>query len=365
MKLQLKTTVVPFKLADQVVLQFNGQYAKLPDPTGAMWTLTRGLDGSKGREALVEHVMVSHPAADRSSVHSALDDFIQNRLVELPEQALDTTLSTNEKVRWSRNLDFFGSIAAYGENKYLYQEALRSKKICVLGCGGLGTHILFELVALGVKYLTLLDFDKIELSNLNRQILYKEEDIGTEKVTTAKRRLLEFNSDLQITTHSKLLASTDDVAHVIQGHDLVICIADKPANAIGDWLNAACVHHTIPFITGGVDIRRAVFYSVHPGVSGCEACWLSSARAKSALVEKVSIQIKEQNVGYERQGPAFVPLVAVAAGMMVSEAVKYLTACQPAQLQNKLKEFTFDDLSVNVAETWTRDPHCRVCGVSA
>ncbi|WP_151637095.1 HesA/MoeB/ThiF family protein [Noviherbaspirillum aerium] len=362
MKLRLKPTVIPYRLSEQVVLQFNGQYAKLPDPDGAIWLLTSALDGTRDAEGLIGHVLSQKPAAQESALRNAVKDFIEHRLVEVPEESLPSALDAEDRTRFSRNLDFFGSMAAFGDNKYAFQEKLQDARVCVLGCGGLGTHILFDLAALGIRHLTILDFDKIELSNLNRQILYKESDIGSEKVETAKKRLLEFNSRMEIRTHRLRLQSTEDVAGVVRGHDIVICVADKPANYIGDWLNAACVRHGIPFISGGLDVRRSVFFSVDPGISGCEACWLTSARSKNGTVRRISAMSKEQDITYERPAPAFVTLVAVTAGMIVSEAVKYLTGCQRPQLTGKLKEFSFDDLSVGIAETWERDPDCQVCG---
>lgn len=361
MKLRLKPTVIPYRLPEQVVLQFNGHYAKLPDPDGTMWLLTTSLDGTRDAEGIVEHVLSQQPAAQKSAVRKAVNDFIEHKLVELPEENLQSALDAQSRTRFSRNMDFFGSMTAFGENKFAYQEKLQEARVCVLGCGGLGTHILFDLAALGIRHLTILDFDKIELSNLNRQILYKEADIGTEKVETAKKRLLEFSSGMDIRTHSLRLQSTEDVAGVVRGHDIVICVADKPANYIGDWLNAACVRHGIPFISGGLDVRRSVFYSVDPGISGCEACWLAAARRKNSLVKRLTTMNKEQDITYERPAPAFVTLVAVTAGMIVSEAVKYITGCQPPQLTDKLKEFCFDDLSVGIAEIWERDPDCRIC----
>lgn len=362
MQLRLKPTIIPYRLPGQVVLKISGDYATIPDPDGSMWALTEALDGTKSRTGIIDHTISQFPQAQSRALEQVLDDFIQHRLVEIPEEQLPTSLTDYERNRFSRNFDFFGSMAAPGENKFSYQERLLSSKVCVLGCGGLGTHILFDLAALGIRHLTILDFDKIELSNLNRQVLYREVDIGTNKVETAKKRLLEFNSQLEIATHSMRLTSTDDVARVIKGHDLVICVADKPDNYIGDWLNEACVRHGVPYITGGLDVRRSVFFSVAPTQSGCEECWLTAARSQNALDNQVTTLNKNDNVTYDRPAPAFVTLVAVTAGMIVSEAVKFMTQCQEPQLLNKLKEFRFDDLSVGIAETWSRDPACRVCG---
>lgn len=210
MKLRLKPTVIPYRLPEQVVLQFNGHYAKLPDPDGVMWLLTTSLDGSRDADGIVEYVLSQQPGADGSTVRKAVHNFIEHKLVELPEESLPSALDAQARTRFSRNMDFFGSMAAFGENKFAYQERLQEARVCVLGCGGLGTHVLFDLTALGIRHLTILDFDRIELSNLNRQILYKEADIGPEKVETAKKRLLEFSSGMDIHTHSLRLQSTDD-----------------------------------------------------------------------------------------------------------------------------------------------------------
>ena len=362
MTLCLKPTIIPYQLDGQVVLRFNGQYAKIPDPHGAVWDFINTLDGNTPVDELARAVARRHPCTTEAAIQQVAKDLIQHRLLEVPTALQSTSLSTHDRSRFSRNIDFFGSMMAADENKFTYQEALRCARICVLGCGGLGTHVLFDLVALGIHDLTILDFDSIELSNLNRQILYKESDIGSTKVDTAKQRLLEFNSHLHIRTHATRIASSQQLADIVAGHDLVICVADKPANYMADWLNEGCVQQQVPFISGGLDVRRSVFYSVVPGVSGCGACWLTSARSKSATVNCISTMAKQYDITYQHPGPALVPLVAVTAGMMVSECVKIITGCQPPQLTNKLKEFTFDDLGVGIAETWERRPDCAVCG---
>lgn len=363
MNLCLKPTVIPFKLEGQVVLQFNGQYAKIPDPYGAIWEFTAALKGNMPLNQLISEVAERYTNVHEEDIRIVAQDLIKYRLVEVPEESQITSLSEHDRIRFSRNIDFFGSMATVKQNKFSYQEKLRAAKVCVLGCGGLGTHILFDLVALGVHHLTILDFDKVELTNLNRQILYKESDIGAEKVGTAKRRLLEFNSHLDITAHAGRIGSTQDMTDIVRGHDIVICVADKPANYIAEWLNEACVAQEVPFVTGGLDVRRSIFYSVIPGSSGCGACWLTSARQKNSLVNNISTMAKLHDITYEHPAPAFVTLVAVTAGMIASEAVKIITGCQPPQLNNKLKEFTFDDLNVSVAEVWSKNPECVVCGL--
>ena len=100
-----------------------------------------------------------------------------------------TTLDTYQLERWKRNLGFFETYAGLSGNKYTMQERLIDRRVGMMGCGGVGSHVSLDLLGLGVGDLKVLDCDKVELSNLNRQILYTESDIGERKVDLAVSRL--------------------------------------------------------------------------------------------------------------------------------------------------------------------------------
>ncbi|MXP49227.1 ThiF family adenylyltransferase [Pantoea sp. Eser] len=92
------------------------------------------------------------------------------KLIEFYPQ--NTIPITNIQIeRFSINIEFFNSKLPLGMNKYEIQNTLLDSSVVVLGCGGLGSHIILELAAIGIGNLTIVDFDEIELSNLNRQIL--------------------------------------------------------------------------------------------------------------------------------------------------------------------------------------------------
>ena len=133
---------------------------------------------------------------------------------------------------------------------------LQSKKILLIGVGGVGQHIGTYLVTNGILDLTIVDFDKVELSNLNRQILLTEDDIGHAKVDIVKRALEAKNSEADIKSlNSKVLVK--NASKIIDGFDYVI-------DAVDNWqsklvISKTCKEKKIPLLHVGVDGRRGQF----------------------------------------------------------------------------------------------------------
>ncbi len=127
---------------------------------------------------------------------------------------------------------------------------LRNKKVLIIGVGGVGQTVATYLVTNGVINLTIIDFDKVELSNLNRQILLTEKDIGKDKVEVVKCALLAKNSEAHITSHN-LKADDSNISELIKGFDLVV-------DAVDNWkskllISEACHFANIPLLHIGVD----------------------------------------------------------------------------------------------------------------
>lgn len=151
-------------------------------------------------------------------------------------------LTPLQKERYERHL----MLPEIGEQG---QALLLSRRVLVVGVGGLGSPILYYLVAGGVGHITIVDFDRIGLSNLQRQILYRDEDLGKPKATTAADRLRALNRDVTITaiddhyTHSNAL----DIA---RGHDLIIDGTDNLATRY--LLDDTARELGIPYLYGAV-----------------------------------------------------------------------------------------------------------------
>ena len=132
-------------------------------------------------------------------------------------------------------------------DKLLY---LAQKRVLVIGAGGVGQHVATYLVTNGVSNLTIVDFDKVELSNLNRQILLTENDIGKSKVEVVKDALLARNKDSNIVSIN-LKVDRNNVLNLISDYDLVI-------DAVDNWnsklvISMGCKKNNIPLLHIGVD----------------------------------------------------------------------------------------------------------------
>ena len=128
-------------------------------------------------------------------------------------------------------------------------QALHTKKVCVIGSGGLGGYIVEILARIGVFNITLVDFDVFDVNNLNRQLFCKEESLGKYKVDVAKERIKEVNSSVRLTT-IKDKFSDENAAKILRGHDLAIDALDTINTRL--LLEEHCNNLNIPMVHGSI-----------------------------------------------------------------------------------------------------------------
>ena len=125
------------------------------------------------------------------------------------------------------------------------QQKIKNSRVLIIGCGGLGSPVISYLVAAGVGYITLADGGSIEISNLNRQVIYRETELGKNKDNSAKEFSSNLNSYVKINTLSNHLSMMDIEDHV-KSHDLVLdCIDGLPVKYL---INDTCVLNYMPYI---------------------------------------------------------------------------------------------------------------------
>ena len=225
------------------------------------------------------------------------------------------------------------------------QERLRAAHALVIGAGGLGCPASLYLAASGIGRLTIADSDKVDLTNLQRQILYRTDDVGAVKVQAAQAALKAINPDVEVVT---LHERVKDFSELVKKADVVLDCSDNFATRHA--LNRACVIARKPLVTGAAirfDAQLMVFDLRKPD-SACYSCVFP----EDAEVEEV--QCSTMGV--------FAPLTGAIGAMQAMEAVK-LAAGVGTSLSGRLQVFDAKGAEWRTVKV-AKDPACAVCGKS-
>ena len=155
------------------------------------------------------------------------------------------------------------------------QEKLSRARVLVLGAGGLGSPLLYYLVAAGVGSLTIVDGDRVSESNLNRQILYNEDDLGCWKAERAGQRLRALNRSVCVKSVTAQFTEENGSAMVAESDLVALALDNRETRLLA---NCMCVAHGKPLVDGGIDGWGGYVTAVVPGETPCLACWFDSRR---------------------------------------------------------------------------------------
>lgn len=356
---------VPYFVAEGAVhFRMSGTLTSLEDEDGRVLALLGLLDGRRETEQVVAEFLKQYPDATGGEVREAIADLDASGLLQdAADDGADFTAA--HLARWSNNLGFFETYATLQTSKFDYQRRIRDARVAVLGVGGVGTHALIDLVAMGFTDIRIVDFDTVEPSNLNRQILYGEEHLGRHKVHVAAERARAMNSEIRLDVHQTRMMSVDDVYRMVHDRDIVIGSVDGPKLDIAHWMNEACVRAGTALISGGVEAQRALIYTIVPGVSGCVECWFDSvqrADPTSRMLQRAMREIASSGEGFGEDTAAFNGLVVMESAHMVGEVVRLATRVSPPLSVGRVLELSFHDPQLREVERFERDPDCAVCG---
>lgn len=150
---------------------------------------------------------------------------------------------------------FFYYLEQYSQTPQELYKQLNQAYVCIVGVGGIGGNILQILATSGVKRYLLIDYDKVEYSNLNRQFFYTVEDVGKDKVSTCKDKLMKIDSRISCKTYEARVTNKEQLLNLIQEEniDVLVASADYPLG-IRDVLRDVAIAKECAFVSGGVDI---------------------------------------------------------------------------------------------------------------
>ena len=223
------------------------------------------------------------------------------------------------------------------------QEILLNAKVVIVGVGGLGCAAAQYLVAAGVGEMTLIDDDHVDKTNLQRQVLHGETDIGVNKCLSAKATLEQLNSDIKINVIQKRL-NLNEYLELIATRDIVLDCTDNLASR--NMLNQACYQSGKPLVSGAAIRMEGQLISIVP-------------KQNSACYSCISDYFGEQNLSCVESG-VMSPVVGIIGAMQALEAIKILCDYGHPSV-NKL--MMFDGMATNW-QTFKlpKKVGCKVCG---
>ena len=249
-------------------------------------------------------------------------------------------MDDQQRLRYSRHL----LLNEFGEEA---QERLLASHALVIGAGGLGSSALLYLAASGVGRITICDGDRVELTNLQRQIVHRLDALGRPKASSAAATLATINPDIRVEALEER-AGAERIAALVRHADVVLDCSDNFATRHA--INRACVAARKPLVSGAgirFDGQVAVFDLRVEGAP-CYHC-LFAEDAQSAEERCATMGV-------------FAPLVGVIGTIQAAEAIKLLAGIGET-LAGRL--MLFDALSSRWHEVrLSRDPHCRICGAA-
>jgi molybdopterin/thiamine biosynthesis adenylyltransferase len=247
------------------------------------------------------------------------------------------TLSKDELERYSRQL-------VVPEVGHAGQEKLRAGKVLIIGAGGLGSPAAMYLAAVGVGRIGIADSDRVELSNLQRQVIHRTADLGREKVASAAEKMAAINPLVVVDVHN-MRVDSGNIAGLVRGYDFVIDATDNFDSKF--LINDGCVAGGKAFCHAGVIRFIGQMMTVLPGKSACYRCVFGGPPAAGAV-----------------QTPAQLGIFGVVPGVIgtleAMEAAKYLLGTGGLLVDTLL---TYDAIKTEFRKVKVKqNPKCPVCG---
>ena len=270
------------------------------------------------------------------------------------DSGLDTVLNENDEVYIlpavaggselsEKELDQYSRQVMLEQIGYQGQLKLKNSTACVVGVGGLGNPIITRLAAMGIGKLRIVDRDVIELSNLHRQTMFNEEDVGQVKVEVAARKLKNNNPQVEIEA-LPIFINDYTALDVVEGCDVVIDALDS-VNARYS-LNKACIEKNIPCVLGAAVGVTGQVFTVIPNKSACYYCMFPAL--DEDLMPTCSLEGVHPSI------------LSVVGGIEVHEAVDILIGKTPKSSE-KFLSIDLENLEFSSVRTFKQD-ECSVCG---
>lgn len=337
-----------------------GIAAEMNDPTGWVWTLLASMDGTHDTSEIVDRVTKLRPDTRPESIRAGLRLLVESGYVEDVGAPDPEELTERDKQRHDRARRFYRWLdLAPRESTWEPQAKLRAARVTVVGVGGTGGVAALALAAGGVGSVHCVDPDIVELSNLSRQVLYTEDDIGRPKADTAVARLQRLNSDITISGERLRISSVDDVVPLADACDVLLLAADRPPE-VREWTNHACLATHRPWVDAGYHGPLVQVGVYTPGAGGCRECLRAGAREREAARGMNPDDAPDRGAAV---GAAVGATSAGISGYLAAHQVIGLLTDVPPATPGQIQTVNLAALDDPRSFADPRRPDCRACGM--
>lgn len=251
---------------------------------------------------------------------------------------VNSGLTTQEQSRFNRQI-IMPEIGLEG------QEKLKNSKVLIIGAGGLGSPVALYLAAAGIGTIGIVDNDRVDISNLQRQIIHGESMEGIKKAESAKQSMKRLNGNVNVETYMCRI-TPENISGIIEKYDFVIDAVDNFETKF--LINDACVIAKKPFCHGGVIRFNGQVMTYVPGQGACYRCVFEEIPKRGSSPKCYTVGVLGTVVG-------------IIGCIQATEAVKYLTGAGELLTGRML---IVDGLTMNIrtAKFGNGVKSCRVCG---
>lgn len=291
------------------------------------------------------HLISSYPNIPLSEFYDSFNYLKNNGVIK--EEFL-----YNPTERYSRSKIYY---SYFDKDPNEVQNNLKNSSVTIIGCGGIGNHVSAILATAGVGTITLVDADKIEKSNLTRQVLFSEQDVGKYKINILERELIKRNHNTIVKTINLNINSIDDF-NKIEKSDVFIISADSPFELI-EWTNQYCVLNQQAYINVGYinDISLIGPFYI-PNKTACFNC----CRYIPDFIQHDPLQNEIEIINKNFKPATAAPVNNIAAAIAANDILKYLGNFGEILSVNKRIGIYSNSLKIETQD-FSINTECQVC----
>ncbi|QPC48220.1 ThiF family adenylyltransferase [Mangrovibacillus cuniculi] len=324
---------------------------EIEDESGFFVDFVQLLNGKNSVDDIKEILLNKYPEITEEYILDMIYELDKNSLIKVHDDVSDE----NIEARHVSNLNFFDNFSNLETNSYDLLSRLKTLRVGIVGLGGLGSNLLTQLVGIGCETIYVIEPDIVEEKNLNRQFLYRTNDIGKSKAKAAKDNIHMLNPKVSVITKNLKITSVQDLlSHLPEEIDLLICAADQPLLNIQLWCNQYCLMKNIPLISGGLGCTQGHFLTVIPNSTACLECFYHGLVKNDDIKNTV-----KQLMNFKNKNAAIANSITLIASSIMTEIIRMFALKIDPVSRGRRVFIDFLHLNYIPEDTWKKTEYCN------